>query len=525
MPLLGIGILSLMGLVSITVLAFYGLMRFSTEFSLSLLMDPYIQGILIFSIKQACLSTVLSVALGYILARVLYYSPYLYGRSAFLSACLLAFVMPTLVLITGLVSLLGRNGWLAPLLGKEWSLYGLQGILIAHIYLNTPFVIRALFLQLQTIPDSSWRLALQLKLNPWQRWLFIEWASVRGRLLAVAGLVFILCFNSCAVVLALGGGPQSSTFEVAIYQALKYDFNINEALTLAWLQFIIAGVLFAALARLSSGVWLSPDTGFYRYIPQPSNSKQVLYRVLYLLACIVLLLPILTLFTEVLDLDHARWQSMQLLKPTLITLGLSFAVAIAAVILGYLVLIPLRNAVLKKQKLQWLWEWLALHTLVAPAMVLSVGIYILVLRTLELERWGLIIVWVLNTALLLPFVIQQLKPRILQFDAQYERMVLTLKLTLLERLKVEWFWLRGTLGAALVLVLLLAMGEVAIFAVFGAEQGSSLPWLIYSYASTYRLPEAALASLILLGWCGAIVWGWEYWQSRKTPEVSGNVRN
>ncbi|WP_020558715.1 ABC transporter permease subunit [Thiofilum flexile] len=520
---IGLGLLALLSLVGLTVLAFYGLLRFSSDITLNSLADPYIHGIVWFSIKQAALSALLSVVLGYLIARALYYSPQLRGRAAFLSLCLLAFVMPTLVLVTGLVALLGRNGWLSPFLGADWNLYGLQGILLAHLYLNIPFVIRAIVLQLQAIPESSWRLALQLKLSPWQRWRYMELPSVGGRLIVLAGFVFVLCFNSFAVVLALGGGPQATTLEVAIYQALKYDFNISEALVLAWLQFGIAGVLFAVLARFSSGAWLSPDTGTQRYLPTPSPWVRGVYVLLYGGAWVLLVLPILTLIVEVWGLGSGHWQSMQLLKPTLVTLGLALASAVSTVVMAYLVLIPVRQAVLARQRVYWLWEWLSLHNLVAPAMVLSVGIYIVVLRVMDLEHWGLVWVGIINTALLVPFAVQQLKPQVLQFDAQYENLVLTLKLSWRARLSVELPWLRDTLGAAGVLVLLLAMGEVSIFAIFGTEQATSLPWLIYSYASTYRLPEAALASLVLLVLCGGIVGLWEYMQVRNTKVRSIHV--
>ena len=121
------------------------------------------------------------------------------------------------------------------------------------------------------------------------------------------GFVFVLCFNSFAVVLALGGGPQATTLEVAIYQALKYEFNIAEALTLAWLQFVMAGGVFALLARFSVGVWLSPEMGVNRYMPQPSTMMCWIYRGLYTTAWLVLLLPLFALLWEVAHLDATRW--------------------------------------------------------------------------------------------------------------------------------------------------------------------------------------------------------------------------
>ena len=46
----------------------------------------------------------------------------------------------------------------------------------------------------------------------------------------------MLCLTSFAVVLTLGGGPRSTTVEVAIYQSLRFDFDPARAVMLALLQ-------------------------------------------------------------------------------------------------------------------------------------------------------------------------------------------------------------------------------------------------------------------------------------------------
>ncbi len=46
----------------------------------------------------------------------------------------------------------------------------------------------------------------------------------------------MLCFASFATVLALGGGPQATTIELAIYQALSYDYDLGRAAILALIQ-------------------------------------------------------------------------------------------------------------------------------------------------------------------------------------------------------------------------------------------------------------------------------------------------
>ncbi|STQ81936.1 thiamine transporter membrane protein [Hafnia alvei] len=55
---------------------------------------------------------------------------------------------------------------------------------------------------------------------------------------AAGALIFMLCFASFATVLSLGGGPQATTIELAIYQALSYDYDLSRAALLAILQLL-----------------------------------------------------------------------------------------------------------------------------------------------------------------------------------------------------------------------------------------------------------------------------------------------
>lgn len=516
-----LGYTALLLIILPTLVAFYALIGFEGDgVAWELLADSYFHAILYFSLKQAVLSAVISVLLAWPVARAVFYLPDLMGRRAFLAVCLLCFVLPTLILITGLVALLGRSGWLLPLLGDDWNLYGLHGILLAHIFLNMPFAVRALFLQLQGIPDSSWRLAAQLKLSGQQRFALIEWPALKSRLFVLGGFVFVLCFNSFAVVLALGGGPQATTLEVAIFQSLRYDFNIPEALTLAWVQLLIAGSLFFLMARFGSMAWLSPDTAGRQFVPRVSGKAKFLHRVVYALAWVFLLLPLLALMPGLWALDADKWLSLNIFWPTVTTLVLGITAALLALVLTYLLLWPLRRARINAQacmvsgqpekaiaysRWQWCLEWLATHNLVAPAMVLSVGLYVFFLTRIDVDYWGIVLVALLNTVVIIPFAVQQMRPRLLQFDDQYQRLCASLKLSACQRLQVEWPWMKQVLISTFALILLLAMGDVAIFSIFGSGDWMTLPWLIYSYAGTYRIPEASLAAVILLVVCGAIV--------------------
>ncbi|MFT5705967.1 MAG: thiamine transport system permease protein [Oceanospirillaceae bacterium] len=484
----------------ITLLAFYGLIAFNRQGAdLTLLQDPYFHAILIFSIKQALLSAFLATFLAWPIARAIYYYPKIFLKNTFLSLALLCFVLPTLVLITGFVSLFGLSGIITPFLGDDWSLYGIQGILIAHVYMNLPFAVRALHNQLQNIPDSSWILSRQLKFNALQRFSLIEWPALRSTISLTFGFIVILCFNSFAVVLALGGGPQATTLEVAIYQALKYDFNISEALTLAWTQFFIAGVFFVALYRSSGVSWLSKESSTKRWLPAISKTKKSLFLTLYCSCFIFMLLPLLSLLPGVFAANYTTSLLTNVGQALALSLLLGFLAALIAMLIAYFIMLPIRHCnTLKKQRLQNTLQWLANHTLIAPAMVLSVGLYILFLPIIDLDRLGMFFVVILNILLILPFAMQQIRARVIQYDNDYAALYQSLKLNFWQRLSIEWPYIKPTMLSTFSLVLLIAMGDVAIFSIFGSDHLKTLPWLIYQYAGSYRLNEASFASAVLL---------------------------
>lgn len=505
-----IGFIALFFSLSITGLALYGLIGFDgASFNLDLLKDAYIQKITLFSIKQAFLSTVLSVIIALPIAQALYYLPNLRLKSWFLALCLLCFIFPSLVLITGLVALVGQAGWLTPYLGKNWSLYGLHGIVLAHVFLNMPYAVRVFYLQLQSIPESSWRLARQLKLSYKQQWLILEWPVLGSVLPSIIGIIFIICFNSFAVVLALGGGPQATTLELAIYQALKYDFNPSDALTLAWLQLFITGSLLIVVNSLNSVAWLSTETPQHKFHPKIDLIRTLFYHSIYWIAWVMLSLPLMTVAIKSLQFSRLSTAWLFIFKGLFNSLVLGLSSALLCLLVSYGLLQPLRqwNAKLGKNKEKFICEWLVNHTLIVPTMVISVGLYILLLKQVDFERWGWLIVIIVNAQITIPFVLNQLKARLFLFDQQYSRLINSLKLAWQHKIYLEWQWAQNSILSAFIIGLVLALGDVAIFSLFGHNDWPTLSWSIYNYASTYRMKEAIFASSMLLILClGLTIW-------------------
>ena len=203
-----------------------------------LLQSVYLWRVLQFTLLQAGLSTLLSVGVGVAVARAFAREGDFPLRRALLGLMSLPIVLPSLVAVFGIVSIYGRNGWLAALLNiggieARPDIYGLGGVVLAHVFFNLPLAVRLLLPGWGSIPIETWRLADQLGMRGWARFRLIEAPMLRRYLPQAAAAIFMLCVGSFAIVLALGGGPSAATFEVAVFEAIRFEFDPPRAALLA----------------------------------------------------------------------------------------------------------------------------------------------------------------------------------------------------------------------------------------------------------------------------------------------------
>ncbi|MGR5456508.1 thiamine/thiamine pyrophosphate ABC transporter permease ThiP, partial [Vibrio alfacsensis] len=101
-------------------------------------------------------------------------------------------VMPVLVGVFGIVAIYGNQGviaqwWLTSNDSMPFSLYGLNGILLAHVFFNLPFATRLLLVTIESVPLEQRKLALHLGMNSWQCFRLVEWPRLKAHLPHVIG--------------------------------------------------------------------------------------------------------------------------------------------------------------------------------------------------------------------------------------------------------------------------------------------------------------------------------------------------
>mgnify|MGYP000971886849 CR=1 FL=1 len=131
-------------------------------------------------------------------------------------------------------------------------------------------------------------------MSRWNKFRWVEWPRLATQLPQVCGLVFMLCFTSFATVMALGGGPKSTTIELAIYQAIKFDFDLQTGALLAMWQMLLCGVLAISIQKLSKP--LSVTSGSLKPLPMYSDSRKAkAWDTIWIGLVMMLVLPPLTM--------------------------------------------------------------------------------------------------------------------------------------------------------------------------------------------------------------------------------------
>lgn len=502
------GSLSLLGILLLSAGPIGALLVQSSQHGwFRLLHDSYLHHVLWFSFYQALLSTLLSLMLAIPLAQALS-RRYFFGRKLLLRLFGLSLVLPVILVVFGIVTVHGRQGWVNQLLQASGFesvgyLYGLNGILLAHVFFNMPLAARILLQGIESIPESHWRMANQLGFNGWQLFRWLEWPTIRSALPALGSMIFMLCFTSFATVMALGGGPKSTTLEVAIYQALRFDFDLPFAGMLALLQLFFCSGFLLLQYRLTktapeqsghSGCSLRPDRRLVRV--------RIWDAVILTICLSIFLPPLLAIISN--GINPRLWAaltSITLWQATLTSVIIATGAAVLSVLLTVGLLSSSRylRLQLQRRSAAALMEATGSVILVLPAVVLSTGLFILLRNVADVFTLGPILVLLVNALMALPYGLRALQLPMDRVARQYNRLCTSLDIQGWARLKqVEWPLLRKPLALALALAMMLSLGDLSAIALFGSQSLQTLPWLLYQQLGSYQMIDAAATALVLL---------------------------
>jgi thiamine transport system permease protein len=489
------------------------LVAFDFADGIAVLEQAYTWRVVRFSVWQAFLSTLLSLLLAVPMAVSLSRRGNFPGRPVLLRLFSVPLVMPTLVAITGIVVVYGHSGWLrdvSQLLGwrGDYRFYGLIGILAAHIFFNFPLATRVLLQSIDAVPSENWRIAEQFGLRGREQFVWLEWPAILRVLPAVIVLIFSLCFTSFAVVLTLGGGPGASTIEVAIYQALRLDFDIAAAVVLALLQLVICVGLLLCSGALGRPAVLGGSNAVSA--PRRAPGGRLPLNAIIALGFLFVAAPLLAVIVRGVNTELVSVIAQpSLWRATGQTVLVGVASGSLAVLLASGLLVTSRHLRVRLGH-ERSGRWLAnsgLVILVMPSIVVSAGLFLLLRHVIDVFSQAIWLVVLVNALLGLPFACAVLSDAMITAAERCDRLCAALGVLGANRLRlIEWPLIRKPLGLAMGLCSALAAGDLTAVALFGSQRFQTLPWLLYQRIGSYRIAEASATALLLLLLCLSLFW-------------------
>lgn len=445
-----------------------------------------------FTVSQAFMSAFVSVLLAIPVARALARQSF-WGRGALITLLGAPFILPVIVAVLGLLAVFGRSGVLNEVLSEvglpEVSIYGFHGVVLAHVFFNLPLATRFLLQGWLAIPAERFRLAASLNAPVGG---LLEWPMLRAVVPGTFLVIFLICLTSFAVALTLGGGPKATTVELAIYQAVRFDFDLGRAALLACVQFgICAG---AALVAWQVTAVDGFGAGLDRVVQRWDGSRAI--DMAWIAAAAVFLIVPLSmvvikgvpgLFDLPASVLSAAVRSVSVaLVSAVLTVVMAMALALHG---GRLVAI------------------VGVLPLAASGLVVGTGLFLIVFPIVRPSDLALPVTAMVNATLALPFALRSLSPAVQSVIVDYGRLADQLGMTGWLRLRLVILpRVRRPLGFALGLAAALSMGDLGVIALFADEGGATLPLAMYRLMGSYQIEAAAGAGLLLVALSLLLFW-------------------
>lgn len=301
-----------------------------------------------------------------------------------------------------------------------------------------------------------------------------------------------------------GGGPQATTIELAIYQALSYDYDPARAAMLALIQMVCCLGLVLLSQRLSKAI--APGTTLLQGWRDPDDRlhSRICDTVLIVLALLLLLPPLLAVIVDGVNRQLPEVLAQPVLWQALWTsLRIALAAGVLCVVLTMMLLwssreLRARQKMLAGQAL----EMSGMLILAMPGIVLATGFFLLLNNTIGLPQSADGIVIFTNALMAIPYALKVLENPMRDITARYSMLCQSLGIEGWSRLKVvELRALKRPLAQALAFACVLSIGDFGVVALFGNDDFRTLPFYLYQQIGSYRSQDGAVTALIMLLLC------------------------
>jgi thiamine transport system permease protein len=438
------------------------------NFDFHSIQEPFFSSI-IFTFNQAILSTIISLALGFL------------GAPGYSRLKLLKKPVRWILLFPSLMSPVLII--LALLTSFDKFPFGMTGIIIGHAFLNAGLCTVWLGDAWNVIENKWAPVNFTLGGTPLKFFREVLWPQIRPVTLNLSAVVFSFCISSFAIPLVLGGSPQYSTLEVFIYERLRVAGDLSSAVLVGLVQSFMQFLVFLMVLKNSPAHQSRPSRLMMGL--RPMNVMTI--------PTVILTGSILIPLFRIVQLGVPQWSSLYNIISTqqfLESAGNSLLVAFVIGLVTFLVL-PLivtfgvREFFLKIPALS--------------GVVVGLGCLV-VMNNLDInERTKFIVLLIYGHFCTLFIPILRLSwPRLANVRRIYGKVVLQLGASGFLTLRKVYLPLElKFFGSAAGLAAIWSMGEFSVSRILTGEY-STLPIFINNLISSYRLELASAVATLLL---------------------------
>jgi thiamine transport system permease protein len=506
---------------------------FSLEFLWAVLTDDYFRHVILFTLWQALLSTLASIALGLPLAFILTHYDFPLKRIV-RALTIVPFVLPAITVALGFVLLFGRNGYLNQFLMHLFGLsepplpimYSLTGIVLAHAFYNAPIITRTVHAAWERLDPRYEESARALGASRFFVFKDITLPMILPGLLSGAALVFIFCFLSFPIVLSVGGG-RFSTIEVEIYTRVVtrldpqfVNYKIGAALALVGLVLSLAVTylylrLQGSLARQTEQLRPRPTAPLFAGVRDLLRPTKLLVWLYVLISVILFVGPVAAIVVDSLREETAegarwtlRWYSYIFtpnyealvgdspLRAIINSLSFGLGATAIAVPLGLIFAYVIA-------RLHWAGRRLFDTLLMAPLATSSIVLAFALLRAFNAPPLRLVgtatAVIIAHAVIIFPFIVRALVPILESLDVRLTEMARSLGAGRFRVLRdIELPLVATGLIAGAVFAFALSLGEMSATLMLARPGLSTMPVAVYRFLSQHSLGAPSAMSVVMI---------------------------
>jgi len=539
-------IIFLLPLLSTLSKAFIVENKFTIEPFYNLLKDSYTHRILLFTINQALVSTLLSLIIA-IPGAYLLVNYQIKGRKLILAVCTIPFVLPAILVILGFVTFYGNNGFLNLVLMKIFNLenpplkilYSYKAIIIAHAFYNFPIIL--------VLVTTYWEnLDYKLELSSYvfgasklQTFIHITLPRLIVSIISSSLLVFLFCFTSFSIILVLGGGPKYTTMEVEIYRRARISMDLTSASSYALISIlfcIIILILYNIFQRKTTTIE-STNKSLYKKEKKPVSKLGLILSILYTIIVVIFVLsPIVSIIIKSFLASNTRsGDSLFTLKWYKQLFGLSMttgvmkssldsiinSLKIALIVALFSTPMALSLAVASKRDKSTtsiLVELLAMLPLAVSSVIIGLGYYLISAKIQN--KGGLILVILAHLVIVLPFNIRAITPEIRKLSPSLKNSAMTLGASSFRAfIDIEVPLLKNALISGAIFAFAISMGEVNATLILSSSSIVTIPVTMYRLIGSYNFGGACALGTILIIVCSIVFISSEYLKRDKRDYI------